>query len=85
MNKAGVLKNLFLRWLAGWLIAWPAVCMADELTGWLNCRAASGLGILSVAPHLLDVPALRDSLGQLAISHPDKLSSLSEVWSCPLV
>ena len=48
MNKAGELKNLFLGWLAGWLIAWPAVCMADELAGWLNCRAASGLGIQSI-------------------------------------
>ena len=51
MNKAGELKNLFLGWLAGWLIAWPAVCMADELAGWLNCRAASGLGIPSITQY----------------------------------
>ena len=36
-------------------------------------------------PHLLDVPSLRDSLGQLALSHPGELSSLSEVWNRPVV
>ena len=51
MNKAGELKNIFLGWLAGWLIFWPAVCMADELAGWLNCRAASGLGIPSITQY----------------------------------
>ena len=41
--------------------------------------------ILTVAPHLLGLPSPRNSLEQLALSHPGKLSSLSEVWNCPVV
>ena len=39
----------------------------------------------TVKTHLVDLPPLRDSLEQLAISHPDEASSLSEVWNSSVV
>ena len=41
--------------------------------------------LVFVTTHLVDLPPLCDSLEQLAISHPDEASSLSEVWNSSVV